>query len=63
LIQGSVQPPVPLARSDWEKAMRSVAEKQFAVKWTDWEPDAELRGHAETLAREKFSQPAYNQKR
>jgi len=63
LIQGSVQPPVPLARSDWEKAMRSVAEKQFAVQWTDWEPDAELRGHAETLAREKFSQPAYNQKR
>ncbi len=64
LIQGSVQPPpVPLARMDWENAMRAVAEKQFAVTWTDFAPDAELKKVADTLAQAKFSQPAHNQKR
>ncbi|HEY5346444.1 MAG TPA: hypothetical protein VIK62_08885 [Verrucomicrobiae bacterium] len=64
LIQGSVQPPpLKLARVDFEAAMRTVAEKNFAVTWTDFTPDAELRTHAETLAREKFAQINYNQKR
>jgi lipoate-protein ligase A len=64
LIQGSVQPPpVPLARADWESAMRSVAEKSFAVTWADFAPDAELEKVADTLAREKFSLAAHNQKR
>ncbi len=64
LIQGSVQPPlVEIARTDWENAMRGAAEKQFAVTWTDFAADAELRRRAETLARGKFSQADYNQKR
>lgn len=64
LIQGSVQPPPgPLARTDFEQAMRRVAEKSFAVTWTDFAPDAELEKVADTLARAKFSQPAHNQKR
>jgi lipoate-protein ligase A len=64
LIQGSVQPPpVKIARTDWENAMRGAAEKQFAVTWTDFAADAELRRRAETLARGKFSQADYNQKR
>jgi lipoate-protein ligase A len=64
LIQGSVQPPpLPLARADWENAMRGVAGNHFPVEWTDFAPDAELRKCADTLAREKFSQPCYNRKR
>ena len=63
LIQGSVQPPLKLVREEFEAAMRAVAEKQFSVTWLNFAPDNELRTHAETLAREKFSLPAYNQKR
>ena len=64
LIQGSVQPPsLNLARGDFEAAMRAVAEKNFAVTWTDFAPDSELRTHAEALAQEKYSQINYNQKR
>ena len=64
LIQGSVQPPpVKLARGNFEAAMRAVAEKEFAVAGADFAPDKELRARAETLAREKFSQINYNQKR
>jgi lipoate-protein ligase A len=64
LIQGSVQPPtVKITRTDWENAMRGAAEKQFAVTWTDFATDAELRRRAETLTRGKFSQADYNQKR
>jgi lipoate-protein ligase A len=64
LIQGSVQPPpVEIARTDWENAMRGAAEKEFAVEWTDFSTNAELHRQAEILAREKFSQADYNQKR
>ena len=64
LIQGSVQPPpVPLKRSDWEKAMREVAAKNFGVSWNDFAPDTDLQRHAEKLSAEKFSQACYNQKR
>ena len=64
LIQGSVQPPpLQLARTDWENAMRGVAEKHFSVTWTDFAPDKELHQDAMELAQEKFSQSCYNQKR
>jgi lipoate-protein ligase A len=63
LIQGSVQPPVKLARADFETAMRSVAEKHFAAAWADFAPDAELRRHSERLRLEKFSQICHNEKR
>jgi lipoate-protein ligase A len=64
LIQGSIQPPpVPLARETFETAMSDVATKNFGVHWTTAAPDAELQQRADKLAVEKFSQPAYNQKR
>jgi lipoate-protein ligase A len=63
LIQGSVQSPLPLPRADWKNAMRAVAEKSFAVTWTDFTPHTELQSAAEISAREKFSQPAFYQKR
>ena len=64
LIQGSEDPPtVSLARAARECAMRSVSEKQFPLAWDDFVPDLELHEGAGRLAREKFSQSCYNQKR
>jgi lipoate-protein ligase A len=64
LIQGSVQqPPVKLARTDWENAMLAVAREKFPAVWSELVPDEKLRGQAEKIAREKFSQAVYNYKR
>ena len=64
LVQGSIQPPpLTLARADFEGAMRAVAEKNFAVRWQDYSPDAALQQRTELLAAEKYSRPAYNRKR
>lgn len=64
LIQGSVQPPpVPVARADWEAALRAVAEKQVGAEWQELIPDAALRGAAAKLADEKYSHSAYHTKR
>jgi lipoate-protein ligase A len=64
LIQGSVQPPpISPSRADWEKAMVEVAQQDFDVAWSDFSPDAKLRGRTEELVREKYSQETYNRKR
>jgi len=59
LIQGSVQPPVPLARTDWQQAMCDVARAVFGVEWLDFEPDGPLRARVEALVRQKYSQPEF----
>ncbi|HKW29502.1 MAG TPA: hypothetical protein VJT54_09210 [Verrucomicrobiae bacterium] len=56
LIQGSVQPPVPLVRTDWQQAMCDVAQAVFGVEWSDFEPDEPLRKRTEALVRQKYSQ-------
>ena len=62
LIQGSVQPPpLPLARTDWEQAM--IATAPPPATWMEYAPDGPLRARAADLMRQKYSQPAYNQKR
>lgn len=63
LIQGSLQPPPPITRKDWETAMLRAAQTEFGVDWQDLLPDGKLLARAEELAREKYSQAAYNQKR
>jgi len=63
LIQGSIQPPVSLARADWENAMREAVREKFRVAWTEFSPDPGLQKQAEKLARQKYSQNDYNQKR
>jgi lipoyl(octanoyl) transferase len=63
LIQGSVQPPIPLARAAWESAMCAVARRKFGVEWNDFSADEKLRLRANELARERYSQDAYNRKR
>jgi lipoate-protein ligase A len=64
LIQGSLQPPpLSLAKSDWQKAVCDVAHFDFGVRWAEFETDTQLRQRSEELARDKYSQTGYNQKR
>ncbi|MCL5096260.1 MAG: lipoate--protein ligase family protein [Candidatus Omnitrophica bacterium] len=63
LIQGSVQcQPPSVNRADWQEAMSKVAQSRHGVEWTRFEPDAGLIELATELARQKFSQAAYNQR-
>ena len=65
LIQGSIQPPpvAGLRRADFETAMQRVAAANFAVRWLGEFGDAATHKHAGELARQKYSQPDYNQRR
>ena len=64
LIQGSIQPPpVSLARTDWEWAMREVASAQFRVKWSEFALDAPLRERAANLTVQKYAREDFNRKR
>jgi lipoate-protein ligase A len=63
LIQGSVQPPVSLAWTDWKNAMLAVAREKFRAGWSEFLPDEKLRARAGVLAGEKFSKDSFNQKR
>jgi lipoate-protein ligase A len=64
LIQGSVQPPPVFPnRDDWEGAMRAAAIESFSIQWQAYSPDKDLSARAAELARQKYSQTGYNQKR
>jgi len=64
LIQGSVQPrPLSQARADWRQAMCDMAASAQGAQWVKFQPDAPLVEHAQLLARQKYSQAGYNQKR
>jgi len=62
LIQGSVQPPPPnLSRTDWQAAMKQVAELSWGVQWREFEKSTAPR--VAELVREKYALDAYNRKR
>jgi len=63
LIQGSVQPPRPLAEDDWQKAACDVAHEKWRVQWLPFGEDAALRQRAEELVRRKYALADYNQRR
>ncbi len=64
LIQGSVQPQrLSQTRADWERAMCGEACSAQGARWVEFEPDAPLAEQAHALARLKYSQASYNQKR
>ena len=63
LIQGSIQPPTGVRRTDYEQACLAEANRRWGVAWRTFEPDAAVRRRAERLCREKYSQAAYNEKR
>lgn len=63
LIQGSVQPPVPLQRGDWEAAMQAVAKRDFNVTWQTFPATDAVHEAAAGLAAGKYAAEGYNQKR
>ena len=63
LIQGSVQPPQPLAEGDWQKAVCEVALEKWRVQWSPFGEVAALHQRAEELVRRKYSLADYNQRR
>jgi lipoate-protein ligase A len=64
LIQGSLQPSgLALDRADWQKALCDVAHSRQGVPWMELVPDSLLNERALELARQKYSQAVYNQRR
>jgi lipoate-protein ligase A len=63
LIQGSIHPPGAQLRVDWHEAMRETVPAEAPTEWQNFSSDGELRERAGQLAREKYSQAAYNQHR
>jgi len=54
---------VGVVRSVWEKAWGDAAREQQGADWMAFEADPQLADRAHQLAREKYSQSRYNQKR
>ena len=64
LIQGSVQPPpVAIRRKTWETAMREAGTQILKAEPAEFQPDADLLDRVNELARKKYSQASYNEKR
>ena len=64
LIQGSVQTPLPSpTRADWERAMQTVASRDFQTHWLNFPQAEELAQMAAQLALQKYGQVDYNQRR
>ncbi len=63
LVQGSIQPPPGLALADWQQAFCDIAHRQWRVNWKPLEAAPALERRAIELARQKFSQPSYNERR
>jgi lipoyl(octanoyl) transferase len=64
LIQGSVQPPpVNFPVRDWEMAMQRVAGQYFRAEMLEFKLDVMLEARTARLVLDKYTQPAYNNKR
>jgi lipoate-protein ligase A len=64
LVQGSIQPgSLTVARSDFERAFSELARMNLGADWQPFKAEATIAERARELAREKYSQPAYNQRR
>jgi lipoate-protein ligase A len=64
LIQGSVQPgKLRTTKADWQNALCEEAQARWRVNWAAFEINADLEQIVERLAREKYSQDYYTQKR
>jgi len=63
LIQGSIQPPVAVAKADWQKALCDIAHEQWGVNWIPFDLSPALEERAKSLAEQKYSKPEYNGRR
>jgi lipoate-protein ligase A len=64
LIQGSIQPrPASVSREDWQDAFCEVARRVWGVEWVVWPPETAAAELAAELARNKYEQKSYNERR
>jgi lipoate-protein ligase A len=63
LIQGSIQPPPETIRSAWQQSFCDRAARRWQVQWREWHLPADLEHSARQLAKTKYSQPAFNERR
>lgn len=64
LIQGSVRPPASAPpRAEWQEALSAIGPPGAAPERLPFELGDTLAARAKQLAREKYSQPAYNRRR
>ena len=64
LVQGSVQPPSDsVGRVQWQEALCRVASQQWKTSWLPLDVGPELNESVRRLTLEKYSQPAYNERR
>jgi len=63
LIQGSIHPPPGINRSDFEKAFCEVARSEWGIEWQPPNLEAAFLNRVRELAREKYSQREYNERR
>jgi hypothetical protein len=64
LIQGSVQPPdANISRDHWQNALLRAAAEREGVTWKPFVVDSIMSQRTKELAEQKYSRPAYNQKR
>lgn len=63
LIQGSIQPPAGVQRSDWERALCEVAQEHWRIAWKPYSPAAELEAAIQQRAREKFGAKEFTHRR
>lgn len=63
LIQGSVQPPAGMVRTEWEEALCHVARQQWAVDWAELDCDSDLQERVEELAEQKYARREFNERR
>ena len=63
LIQGSIQPPPGISRTDWESAFCEVATKSWGIVWRSLELDSAFEQTIEQRARKKFGTAEFTQRR
>jgi lipoate-protein ligase A len=63
LIQGSIQPPPNVSRSDWERAFCEIAESSWKLSWKDFSITQEMETAVQRRAREKFGAEQFTRSR
>lgn len=64
LIQGSIQPPNrKLARADWQREFRLIAQEQWGVDWAALEWTDAMERRVQEFAALKYARPEFNQRR
>jgi lipoate-protein ligase A len=62
LIQGSIQPPLGLVRSDWEAAAMAQGARLWNCQWREVRLEARIERRAEELAHTRYATASYTRR-